>query len=211
MVYSCLYNAPIIYYALLLHEGSAFIVEQHDHYTKQTYRNRCRILGGNGVMDLVIPVVKLHGKKTFMKDIIIDEESPWQAIHWKSINAAYASSPFFEFVSDYYQPLYSKKQKYLIDLNCELLSLTLKLLNINLKYSMSDSYDPSDSNTDLRETIHPKRPFDSNILTYKPQTYHQVFSDRHGFKENLSILDLLFNEGQNAGQILRSTLSEKQH
>jgi hypothetical protein len=211
MIYSCLYNAPIIYYALILHEGSSFTVEQHDHYTKQTYRNRCRILGGNGVIDLAIPVVKNHGKKTFMKDIIIDEESPWRAIHWKSINSAYASSPFFEFVSDYYLPLYSKKQKYLIDFNCKLLSVTLELLNIGLKYSLSDSFKPSDSSTDLRESIHPKRPFESNTLAYKLPPYQQVFSDRHGFKEDLSILDLLFNEGQSAGQILRSSLSEIHH
>ena len=210
MIYPCLYNAPIIYYALVLHEAKSIAIEQHDHYTKQTYRNRCRILGGNGVMDLVIPVVKQHGKKTLMKDILIDNDSPWQAIHWKSINSAYASSPFFEFVSDYYQPFYSKKQNSLLDLNCELLSVSLELLNINLKYSLSDSYKPIDSNDDLRETIHPKRSFISDSVVYKAQKYQQVFSDRHGNMDNLSILDLLFNEGQNAGLILKSSISTRE-
>lgn len=207
MIYPCLYNAPIIFYALLLHEGKSFIIEQHDHYTKQTYRNRCRILGANGVMDLVIPIVKHHGEKTLMKDIRIDYDSPWQAIHWKSILASYASSPFFEFVSDYYQPLYSKKQKYLIDLNCEILSITLELLNIDQQYKLSSSYNPAISNDNIRDTIHPKRPFKSEFFVYKPQEYQQVFSDRHGMVNDLSILDLLFNEGQNAVLILRKIIS----
>ena len=143
-----------------------------------------------------------------MKDVRIDNDAHWQAVHWKSINSAYASSPFFEYVADYYQALYSKKQEFLIDLNCDLLSTTMELLNINLKYSLSDSYIEVESMDDIRETIHPKRPFKSGVVRYKLPPYQQVFSDRHGFISDLSILDLLFNEGQNAGMFLKNSLAK---
>lgn len=207
MIYPCLYNAPLVYYALLLHESSNFIIEQNDHYIKQTYRNRCRILGGNGIMSLVVPVLKTHGKKTLMKDIRIDYDPPWQAIHWKSISSSYASSPFFEFISDYYQPLYLKKERYLADLNCKLLSTTLGLLNTDMTYTRSEAYEHIDFSEDIREAIHPKRKFSMASVKFHPQSYQQVFSDRHGMVDNLSILDLLFNEGQNAGQILKASIS----
>ena len=100
MIFSSLYNAPISYYAILLRNRKMVTIEQYDHYTKQTYRNRCRILGANGIIDLVIPVVKMHGQKVFMKDVRIDYDTNWHKIHWKSIVSAYASAPFFEFMED---------------------------------------------------------------------------------------------------------------
>ena len=209
MIFPCLYNAPIIYYALMLNGGGTLSIEQHDHYTKQTYRNRCRIIGGNGVMDMVIPIIKKHGKKTLMKDVEIDNDAHWQQVHWKSINSAYASSPFFEYVADYYQTLYSKKQRFLIDFNCALLSTTMELLNIDLKYTLTDSYNDIGFRDDIRETIHPKRPFKSGVVSYNLPPYQQVFSDRHGFVSDLSILDLLFNEGQNAGMFMKNSISKK--
>ncbi len=210
MIYPCLYNAPLVYYALILHEHKPFVVEHYDHYTKQTFRNRCSILGGNGTMDIVVPVVKNHGKKTLMKDVLIDYDSSWQAVHWKSIHSAYASSPFFEYVADYYEPYYSKRYKYLADLNCDLLFTTLELLNFDLTFTKSDDFTPLDSMDDLRDTIHPKKAFKVGSMVYTPFPYQQVFSDRHGFKDNLSILDLLFNEGQNAAMILKNSVSSSE-
>lgn len=206
MIFPSLYNAPIVYYALIQAENKSINIEQYDHYTKQTYRNRCRILGGNGRMDMVVPIVKNHGKKTLLKDVKIDYDTPWQAVHWKSINSAYASAPYFEFIQDYIEPVYLRKQNYLIDLNCELLTITSELLNLDINHVRTDRYDPVESASDIREAIHPKRPFKLNSVNYTPLPYHQVFAERYGFVKDLSILDLLFNEGQNAGMILKRSV-----
>ncbi len=206
MIFPSLYNAPIVYYALLLAKNSSVIIEQYDHYTKQTYRNRCRILGGNGPMDMHIPIVKNHGKKTVFKNVKVDYDSPWQAVHWKSINSAYASAPYFEFIQDYIEPVYSRKYTFLIDLNCELLSITSELLNIDINHVLSKQYAFIEPESDIREAIHPKRAFQMKSIEYTPLPYHQVFADRYGFVKDLSILDLLFNEGQNAGGILKRSI-----
>jgi len=190
----------------MLAENNSIIIEQFDHYTKQTYKNRCRILGGNGQIDMVIPVVKNHGKKTLLKDVKIDYDTPWQPVHWKSIRSAYASSPYFEYIQDYIEPVYSRKQTFLIDLNCELLSITLELLNLDVNHVRSEQYTHIDPESDIREAIHPKRPFQLKSVEYTPLPYHQVFTDRFGFVKDLSILDLLFNEGQNAGTILKRSI-----
>ncbi len=207
MIFPCLYHAPIVYYALLLADPEEITIEQHDHYTKQTFRNRCRILGGNGSMNLVVPVVKDHGLKTISKDIRIDYDTDWQPIHWKSINAAYASSPFFEYIIDSYQGLYEKHYKYLVDMNMDLLEITLELLNIDKVIKLSESYEHLPTENDSRERIHPKRSFRMSSVSYEARHYQQVFNDRYGFVKDLSILDLLFNEGQNAGDLLKRSLS----
>lgn len=207
MIFPCLYHAPIVYYALLLADPGDIILERHDHYTKQTYRNRCRILGGNGSMNLVVPIVKDHGNKTISKDVRIDYDTSWQPIHWKSINAAYASSPFFEYIIDSYQGLYEKRYIFLVDLNMDLLKLTLDLLNIDKQIQLSASYEHLSPDNDPRECIHPKRSFQMSNVSYEALPYQQVFNDRHGFVKDLSIIDLLFNEGQNAADLLKRSIS----
>lgn len=207
MILPSLYHAPIVYYALLLSDPGDSIVEQHDHYTKQTYRNRCRILGGNGAMNLIVPVVKEHGKKTKIKDIRIDNDMPWKDVHWKSIHAAYASSPFFEFIIDAFQEFYQRSYVYLIDLNMDLLQTTLELLDSETQLARSEEFIQLDPYDDSREQIHPKRPFMMRSVDYRPEVYHQVFNERYGFVEDLSILDLLFNEGQNAAALLKKSIT----
>lgn len=207
MIFPSLYHAPIVYYALLLSDPGDILIEQYDHYAKQTYRNRCMILGGNGSMNLVVPVVKDHGKKTISKDIRIDYDTSWQTVHWKSINAAYASSPFFEYIIDYYQPLYEKRYKFLVDLNMELLSITMEVLNISRVINLSASYEHLLPVNDPREQIHPKRSFQMAAVSYDALPYQQVFNDRYGFVKDLSIIDLLFNEGQNSEALLRKSIS----
>lgn len=207
MIFSSLYNAPISYYAILLRNRKMVTIEQYDHYTKQTYRNRCRILGANGTIDLVIPVVKMHGQKVFMKDVRIDYDTNWRKIHWKSIVSAYASAPFFEFMDDTFSKFYYRKYTFLIDLNMDLLLSTLDLLQVSAHINRSTSYLPVDRNRDTREAIHPKRDFYHTNYTYQPVEYHQVFLEKHSFKADLSILDLLFNEGPNAGTVLATTMN----
>ncbi len=209
MILPSFYNAPVSYFATVLHSSDKVIIEQFDHYSKQTYRNRCRILGSNGVIVLSIPVINLHGSKVLMKDIRIDYSTSWNKNHWKSIVSAYASAPFFEFVEDSFSGYYSKRYTFLIDLNTELFLTVLNLLQVEVAVSKSSDYKVLEPGYDFRECIHPKRVFKHREFRFHPTEYYQVFSERHGFKRDLSILDLLFNEGANSSVILSNSMSHK--
>jgi hypothetical protein len=205
MVYPCYHQPPVSFFSVLVHDSGPVMIEQHDHYTKQTYRNRCRVLGANGVINLVIPVVKQHGQKTFMKDVRIDYDTDWQRIHWQSILSSYASAPFFEFMEDSYQPVYQKKYTFLLDLNIDLLQIALELLQIPNKVEITAAFERCEPETDLAVAIHPKKPFMHKTILFHPAEYHQVFTGRHGFQQDLSIIDLLFNEGPNAVAVLKAS------
>ena len=207
MIFPSYYHAPISYYAVLLNSDQSISIETHDHYSKQTYRNRCRIMGANGVLSLIVPVVKEHGRKTWMKDVRIEYDAPWQRIHWQSIISAYASAPFFEFFEDSYRYIYEKEYTFLADLNMDLLRSTQDVLQLNIHLSDSEEYTPQAQDADLSASIHPKKKFEHRHFLFHPVRYHQVFADRHGFQPDLSILDLLFNEGPNAPGILKRSVS----
>jgi len=199
---SIFYLGPVQYFSkFILHPLR--IIEQYDNYIKQTYRNRCNILGANGILPLSIPVLKGHDRKTYVKDIRIDYNKKWQKLHWKSIESAYRHSPFFEFYMDEFYPFYERKFVFLLDFNASLLELVLQSLEIdmNLRYSSKFMDVPASDLADYRESIHPKRDPLSDPF-FIPVTYRQVFSERLGFKANLSIIDLLFNEGPNARSVL---------
>jgi len=206
MLLPCFYNAPISWYSLFYHTSEAVDIEICDHYSKQTYRNRCRIAGANGPIDLIIPVIKKHGSKVLMKDVRIDHDSPWQKIHWRGIMSAYASSPYFEFISDSYAPKYAQKYSFLYDLNLDLIATTSDLLNLSKEFRTSAEFSKQAASSAILSSIHPKRDFSYPGFSFKPVKYHQVFFDRYAFVEDLSILDLLFNEGPNSAAILSSSL-----
>ena len=205
MVYPALYNGPVNYYARIIREKD-IVIEQFDSYSKQTYRNRCRIMGPNGVLTLSIPVKKRRGIKNLLRDIRIDYDTPWNKIHWKSMVASYAASPFFEYMMDDLVGFYERKYDFLLDLNQQLLEQTLQLLGIDIPVKCSPVFSEITGKTDPRHFIHPKL---EQVLVdpdFKPLVYHQVFSDRLGFQANLSILDLLFNEGPGAQDTLKKSL-----
>lgn len=205
MVYPALYNGPVNYYARLIREHD-IVLEQFDSYSKQTYRNRCRIMGPNGVLTLSIPVKKRTGIKNLLKDIRIDYDTPWNKIHWKSMVASYAASPFFEYMMDDLVGFYERKYNFLIDLNQQLLEQTLQLLGMDITVKCSNAFLEITGETDPRHFIHPKLEKVLADPDFKPLVYHQVFSDRLGFQANLSILDLLFNEGPGARDTLQKSL-----
>ena len=205
MIFPALYNGPINLFSRLVREEH-IVLEQFDHYQKQTYRNRCRILGPNGIISLSIPVIKVHGTKSYLRDIRIDYTGSWNRNHWRSLVAAYASSPYFGLLADELVPYYERKYEYLIDLNIELLERTLKVMGLNIPASCSSSFTEMDPDGDPRQFIHPKKKESVEDPDFLSIEYHQVFSDRFGFVPNLSILDLLFNEGPNATGILRQSL-----
>lgn len=183
------------------------VIEQFENYQKQSFRNRCVIYGANGPLTLVVPVKKNHGEKTLTKDVQIDYDLTWQHQHWKSIHSAYKNSPFFDYFEDDFHLFFQKKEKYLIDLNNKVTDLILKLLQINVPPHISDSYSTNNiTYYDYRETINPKARLSKPDNLFFPCSYHQVFSDRFGFISNLSVVDLLFNEGTESFQIIQKSV-----
>ena len=197
------YLGNLLYYTHLIQDNS--IIDVHSHYAKQTYTNRCTILSTNGPQDLTIPVVKPKDK-TPIKDIRISTHDNWQQLHWRTIQSAYNSTPFFEYFCDDYAPFYEKKWDFLLDFNLEIQQKTLELLNfINIPITLSDSYiEPQNFNTkDLREVINPKK-FDVSLYNNLSTPYYQIFDSKFGFTPNLSIIDLLFNMGNESRIYLKN-------
>ena len=195
------YLAPGEYYVALANAETVFL-EQFDSYEKQTYRNRCNIQTANGVIALTIPVEKPSGLKVSTRDIRISEHNDWQLQHWRSIESAYNSSPFFEYYKDDFQPMYEKKWDFLWDFNLELQAKVLELLDFQPTIKFTETYNEKldEHITDLRESIHPKK--QHSFTELKP--YYQVFDQRFGFQPNLSIIDLLFNMGNESQLIICS-------
>lgn len=203
-VYPVFYHGPVNLYARLIREEE-IIFEQYDHYTKQTYRNRCRIVGPNGVLTLSVPVKRKKGAPTCMKDIRLDYDTPWPRVHWRTLEASYASSPYFEFIRDELAPFYEARFDFLLDLNIRLTEWTLGWLGLFPDLKLSSGFTDITDN-DPREIIHPKKREHIHDPAFTPVPYTQVFSDRLGFQANMSILDLLFNEGGSAPSVLKKSL-----
>ena len=183
-----LYLAPLSYYSIL--KDKEQVIEQYEFYEKQTYRNRSEIYGANGKLNLIVPISHGGVKKT-MKEVKINYDNPWQKIHWKSIQSAYRTSSYFEFYEDDFAPFFEKKEVYLFDLNTKLHELILSLLQLENKSTLSSEYIANPENlNDLRLRFSPKKK-----EGFSTDKYNQVFSNRHGFIPNLSIIDLLFNQG----------------
>jgi len=199
---STAYLAPIQYYTKILMYNDV-IIEAYENFVKQSYRTRCVIYGANGELSLSIPITK-NNPKVLTKDIRIDYSTNWRKMHLKSIESAYRSSPFFEFYIDDFIPFYKKEFKFLLDFNTEIQSTVLEHLEIekNINYTAEYRFAKDLINIkDYRENITPKKNISDPDFVY-PQ-YNQVFSEKHGFKQNLSIIDFLFNEGPNAIELLR--------
>jgi hypothetical protein len=186
------YLAPVEYYAAMAKAQTVYL-EYCDYYVKQTYRNRCHIAAANGVMSLSIPVEKSTGAKQLTRDVCISEHNDWQVHHWRSIESAYNSTPFFEYYKDDFLPFYEKKWRFLWDFNQEIQAKVLELLDLSVEITLTNEFFPTlkEGILDLREQIHPKK--ESLHKGIKP--YYQVFDQKFGFQPDLSVIDLLFNMG----------------
>jgi len=194
---SSAYFAPVHFYARFLRHTKVYI-EQYEHFSKQTYRNRCEILGGNGSISLVVPVVKGRGPKILMKDIQISYDMEWQRNHWQTIVSAYNSSPYFEYYQDELEPFFMKRFHYLIDFNHQIHQTICDFLEIEDHSEFTKDFQNVPVDTlNFRELISPKNK-DKQDPDFQTLPYTQVFDEKFGFIPNLSILDLLFNEGPNA-------------
>lgn len=195
---STAYLAPVSYYCQMM-GAERVLIEQHEHYIKQTYRNRANIATANGVMPLTIPVEHAKGEKILMRDLRISDHGNWRHLHWQALQAAYDKSPFFEFYADEFAPFYEgKPTRFLLDFNMKMQELVTSLLNLSVTPTLTQTYEKEGDFTDLRYTISPKMP--CTIENQKP--YYQVFAQRHGFMPDLSIVDLLFNMGPEALLVL---------
>lgn len=219
---STAYLAPIPYYACLMHAPQVF-VEQHEHYHKQTYRNRCRVVAANGVMDLSIPVVTCNNQA--IRKVEIDYSKPWQRQHWLSLEAAYRSTPFFEYYEDDLKLFYQQQDiKYLFDFNARLQQVICDLIDLHPQTILTQDFVTPEAAVfcssdacldlreaaaalDLREAIHPKRNL-PQVLRYHPQKYTQVFDQQLGFMADMSIVDLLFNMGPESVLLLRDSMND---
>ncbi len=219
------YFGPVQWYQKL-NRYEECLIERHESFIKQTYRNRMVIPTTNGPLSLTIPTN--HDTSMAMKDIRISDHANWRHVHWNALLSAYGESPFFEYYQDDIRPFYEKKYEFLFDFNMETTQKMIELLDIRPKITVTDEYVLSEErrvkseefnsseeqlniqhsplniqhsplNTpfkDFRDAIRPKHPLpDAEFI---PKRYYQVYEQKYGFQPNMSILDLLFNEGNEA-------------
>lgn len=197
---------PSVQYITKLVQFENIYMEQFENFTKQTYRNRYEILGANGVIPLIVPVVKGRGRKIKIRDLQISYDTDWQRNHWRTIFSAYNSSPFFEFYRDDIQPFFEKPRKFLFDFNLEILETLCDLMEIEPNLVLTEDFEQVPEVTlNFREAISPKKHRTENDFRFSPKPYTQVFHEKFGFVPNLSILDLLFNEGPNSLNVVEAS------
>jgi len=185
------YLPPVEYFTELNIYNPDFVIEKHEHFPKQTYRNRANICSPDGLLTLTVPVVKGSKAHTAVKDVKISYDFDWQRLHWMSLQGCYRRSAYFEYYEDEFAIFYEVKEQYLFDMNEKLLHLLLNLLKIKATISYTHEYEAEYPHLkDLRMGFSSKK---ESLFPQKP--YFQLFEDRHGFMKNLSIVDLLFNQG----------------
>jgi hypothetical protein len=183
---------PIQWYQKL-YRYDRVLIEQYDSYQKQTFRNRCVIATANGLQALTVPV-EAAGEKCLVRDIRLSDHNQWRRVHWNALLSAYSESPFFDYYADDIRPFFEKKYDYLIDFNEAIRQTICHLLDIQPQVTYTTEYQQQPEGVaDFRDIIHAKHPRpDADFL---PRRYWQVFERKHGFLANLSVLDLLFNMG----------------
>lgn len=188
------YWPPIACFSVFNGSGE-WVLEQREHYQKQTLRNRCSICGANGPQWLIIPVIRKHGMKTPVREVMLDLSKDWQRTHWLAIESAYGSSPYYEFFREEIRPFYRvEKSLSLIDYNATILKWCLEALDYNVKITYTDSYLPGYKEGDYRKSL----------PVYEPVPYYQVFARKHDFVPGQSILDLIMNEGPESWKVLET-------
>lgn len=191
-IFPLFYLPPVSYFSALNAHNYEFILEKEEHFPKQTYRNRTRIYSPNGTLDLFLPVIKGSKYHTKVKDVKISYDFKWQRLHWLSLESCYRNSAYFEYYEDELAVFYNKKFEFLFDYNLEILQWIFKQLKKPAEFNFTTEYIKEIApENDYRLKLHFKEP--ELITPAKP--YFQVFEDRMGFMPNMSIVDLLFNQG----------------
>lgn len=190
---------PSIAAMVAMAQASSITLEVEDNYQKQTYRNRAYIAHSNGKLLLNIPIKHAKGVRQKTKDVAPENAFPWLTEHWKSIQTAYRTSPYFEFYEDDLAPLFAQPVLKLQDFTIQILDTIVALIGLDITIVKSEAYHKDTSLIDVRRLATCKKE-----PSYGFDSYHQVFEENHGFLENLSVLDLLCNEGPNALHYLES-------
>jgi hypothetical protein len=189
---------PSVSHFVAMAQADSITLEMDDNFQKQTNRNRMYIYSPNGMQLLNLPVkhTKFAHQKT--RDVKLETAFDWQKQHFKSLEAAYRSSPFFEYFEDAFAPIFEKRHTFLMDLNLQTMEITSKCLGMEFKYSETEEYfHDAPGFDDFRKLANGKK----DAIQLEP--YNQVFAERHGWLNNLSILDLLCNEGRRALDYLK--------
>jgi len=196
------YCPPISYFALLL-KAENCLIEKHENFVKSSNRNRCRIAGPNGLQMLSIPIDSGKSHRQLFKDIISSNAIDWQKNHWQSLCSSYRRSPYFEFYEDELKPLFADNSVLIFDLNTQIIKKIIGLLKLDISLAYTTSYQKDyDGFLDARNL------YKENMFAPALPPYIQVFGDRHPFLNDISILDLLFNQGPQAKDYLQQ-LSNK--
>ncbi|WP_324214236.1 WbqC family protein [Flavobacterium sp.] len=189
---------PSIAHFVAIAQADLVTFEMEDNFQKQTNRNRMYIYSPNGLQLLNIPIKhsKIAHQKT--KEVRIEDAFGWQKQHFKSLEAAYRTSPFFEYFEDDIVPIFEKKHTFLMDLNLQSMEIVSKCLGLDFPYDeTTEFFHDVPQKIDFRSLVNGKK--DTNQF----ESYTQVFGEKHGYLNNLSILDLLFNEGRYALDYLK--------
>ncbi len=190
-IFPLFYLPPVSYFTALKEHDFNFLIEKHEHLPKQTYRSRATIASPDGKLDLTLPVIKGSKNHTPIKDVRLSYDAKWQRLHWLSLQTCYRSAAYFEFYEDGLAPFYEKKYTFLLDFNLELLNWIFKQMKINPVFDFTAEYVK-----EISPELDFRNKFNKNeIHTINMKPYFQVFSDRNTFISNLSIVDLLFNQG----------------
>ena len=190
-IFPTAYLPSIEYVSLFLKTEDASI-ELFETYQKQSCRTRTNVMTANGIQTLTIPVIKTNGNHTLTKDIEISYKESWQQVHLRCLESAYRKSAYFDYYFPYFEKIYKQKFNTLVELNDFCLKTILKIMKVKKDYSFTTDFERITDEKDYRISLSKG----TNKIEMKP--YYQVFADRHGFIPNLSIVDLLFNEGPNS-------------
>ncbi|MBO5848435.1 MAG: WbqC family protein [Bacteroidales bacterium] len=188
---------PSIEYISLFSKTENASIEIFETYQKQSCRTRCNVMTANGAQTLTVPVIKTNGNHTLTKDIEISYKESWQQVHLRCLESAYRKSAYFDYYFPYLEKIYKQKFNTLIELNEYSMKAILKLLKIKKEISYTNDFEKITDEKDYRIALSK-----NEVNKEGMPEYYQVFSDRHGFISNLSIVDLLFNEGPNSAMLL---------
>jgi hypothetical protein len=190
---------PSLEYMTILLQNPSLLFEVEENFPKQTYRNRCLILGANGVERLSVPIVHLSGEKTKTKDTKIDYSQNWIKQHQGAIRAAYGNAPYYEYFEPYLSQIFAKKRFFLVDLNIDLLSFVYRILDVPLVYKNTNDFGVFEGPSEY-DQISAKKDWQERSI-YQNRSYRQCFGQE--FVPNLSILDLLMNHGKESLNFLK--------
>jgi len=194
-----LHYLPSLEYMTLLLQNPDLVFEVEENFPKQTYRNRCLILGANGVERLTVPVFHVSGEKVKSKDTKIDYSQNWVKQHQGAIQAAYGNAPYYEYFEPYLSQIFAKKRFFLVDLSIDLLSFTYRILDLPLSYSVTTEFGVFEGLSSY-DQISAKKDW-TQRSGYLNKPYRQCFGTE--FVPNLSVLDLLMNHGKESLTFLK--------